>query len=145
MKAKFVIKLIVGIVAFMAIETIINQGTIVCCVFAEERKPKDQPQKGPLKESDPLSQAIIKKSLAAFKAAVAKGADINQKLASGKTPLMIVIERDLPEFTKFLIEKKADLNVRDKSENGGKTALTIAKEKGDQEIVKILTDAGAQE
>jgi ankyrin repeat protein len=45
-------------------------------------------------------------------------------------------------FLKTLISNGADINAKD---NTGKTALEIAKEKGNTEIVKILKQAGAKE
>ena len=92
------------------------------------------------------------------------GADINAKDHQGRTVLMDFVnkidekESSLPDnddyprecpsidqiksFLKTLISNGADINAK---ENTGKTALKIAKEKGNIEIVKLLKSYGAKE
>ena len=53
----------------------------------------------------------------------------------GGTALMLAAANGHTETVKLLLERKADLNVRD---NQGKTALAWAREKGHTEIIQLL-------
>jgi len=68
--------------------------------------------------------------------------DINYTASSTGTPALYqAVERDLPAVVKKLIEKKADVNYKDRI---GKTPLFIAIERGcDFEIIKQLVNAKA--
>lgn len=69
------------------------------------------------------------------------GAEINAKVgASGITALVCAVEMQDVETVKLLIAAGADLDMAD---NSGKTPLIRAKSKHAEEIVKLLTDAGA--
>lgn len=69
------------------------------------------------------------------------GAEINATVeGSYRTALECGVERGNIETVRLLIEAGADLDTKDES---GNTLLMIAKSKGYQEIIKLLTDAGA--
>lgn len=115
-----------------------------------------------------LVEAIWKgSSIEEIKMLIEAGADVNLPIIErtelkeqachpdfyNRTPLMIVanqkIHDDYPEekrnnisILKMLIEAGADVNAQD---NDGKTALSLAKEVGNTEIVQLLTDAGAKD
>ena len=55
---------------------------------------------------------------------------------------MVAADMGNLEAVKLLLEKGADINIRD---NGGKTALMFASEKGRSEIIKLLKTHGAKE
>lgn len=73
---------------------------------------------------------------------VLRGADKDAIAPNWDTPLMLAIRNGRVDAAKALIEDKADLTHRDKN---GKTALGLAKAKGEQELVELLTKAGAPE
>jgi len=66
------------------------------------------------------------------------GANINWNHAFMKTPLMWAAEYGRKDMVKYLLSKKADVNIRTKY---GKTALDYGQ--FDAEISKMLVDAGA--
>ena len=69
------------------------------------------------------------------------GAEINAKVgASGITALVCAVEMQDAETVKMLIAAGADLEMAD---NSGKTPLMRAKSKQAEEIVQLLSDAGA--
>lgn len=61
--------------------------------------------------------------------------DINQPGVRNRTAIMAAIEFDQAEVVKYLLAKGADLSVTDQDQN---TALDIAREKGNQEILALL-------
>jgi ankyrin repeat protein len=80
-------------------------------------------------------------SVAAVKALLVRGADVNAKeTRSGQTALMWAVAERHPEVARELIEKGADVRARSKS---GFTPLLIAARHGDQESARILLAAGA--
>lgn len=76
------------------------------------------------------------------------GCDINNANKYGQTPLMKVIlnpftkERTKLDFIKILLDKKADVNLRDKED---KTVYIISKERSLNNISKLLLEFGAKE
>lgn len=77
-----------------------------------------------------------------------KGVDIEAKNAKGQTPLLFAVEqymtaRKPDDYYHFvstlrrLLEHGADINAVD---GNGKTAMMLAKEKGDEQLVKILEE-----
>lgn len=66
---------------------------------------------------------------------IEKGADINAQDRRGNTPLIDAIRTGNINVVKFLLFHKARLDIVN---NQGKTALQIAQEKGQQDIIKIL-------
>ena len=73
------------------------------------------------------------------RSALADGADVNQRLLSGKTLLMYC---KWVKMAKLLISKGADVNARD---NLGRAVLTWAKDQADRDVVSALIEAGAIE
>ncbi len=114
-----------------------------------------------------LTAAAVNGWAAVARILVARGADVNQATESGSTPLLQATERGHLEIVRLLVEKRADVTAKDES---GKTALAIANElirdgeygpvrsngkmvkepltperrKAFEEIVKVLTAAGAK-
>ncbi len=75
---------------------------------------------------------------------VERGADLevqNNNDLSGNTALINAVWHDEVEIVRLLVELGADVNAR----SGGRTALSIAKENGNQEIIDLLEAAGATE
>lgn len=122
---------------------------IICQVFAgddkkpQDQKPQDQGKPDRFPDLNPkdkaLFEAVFKKDLAAVQAAVDDGADVNAKARGGNTALIFAIKGS-PDIAKYLLEKKADPNVIN---DNGVTALSIAKKNNLEDMVKLLTDAGA--
>ena len=75
-----------------------------------------------------------------------KGADVNEATASGQaegyTCLMKAARNNAPDLVKFLVKNKADINAKAKD---GSTALSLAKKKNDENMVKLLIELGAKE
>lgn len=76
---------------------------------------------------------------------IAHGADVNSKTKGGLTPLLMVPQqariRALPghnEVVELLLKSGADINARD---NRGRTPLDLARQFGQTEIIKRLTEA----
>ncbi|MFC1854950.1 ankyrin repeat domain-containing protein [Thermodesulfobacteriota bacterium] len=80
-----------------------------------------------------------------IKLLIANGADVNARPTNGETVLMRsarTAQSVRTDLVKLLIGHGADVNAKTKD---GETALSIAKEKGHDEIIKLLKDAGAKE
>jgi len=69
---------------------------------------------------------------------LSKGADINDALDVGTTALMIAVARNDLELVKYLVSKGIKLDATRKKD--GKTALALAKEAGNAEIVAYLRE-----
>lgn len=78
-----------------------------------------------------------------------KGANINAEDSEGYTALISASFSNSPDMVRLLLSKGADVNAPSNVMVDGKkvgfTALMIARSKGRQEIVKLLTEAGAKQ
>jgi len=72
---------------------------------------------------------------------VDKGADVNQKLADGTTPLIRAAANNHPKVVRFLLERGADPEATTKE---GKTAAMIAESKGYPALAAIFQEAEAK-
>jgi ankyrin repeat protein len=75
-----------------------------------------------------------------------KGADVNEASTTGRvtgyTCLMMAARNKQSELVKLLVKNGADVNLKAKD---GKSALSLAKEENDAEMVKLLKSLGAKE
>jgi hypothetical protein len=83
-----------------------------------------------------LLAAVRKGDIAAVRALLDKGANVNSKSPYGATPLFFAADRGHTEIAKVLIERGADVTIKDTFY--GATALTWAAEKERTEIIKLL-------
>jgi ankyrin repeat protein len=76
---------------------------------------------------------------------LSNGADINESATTGPvagyTPLMIATRNNKPELVNFLILNGSDVNARSMD---GSTALSLAVQKGYQDIIDVLKSNGAK-
>lgn len=86
--------------------------------------------------------AARKGDVAAVKAFLDKGTDVNAKTQYGATALAYAAEKGHVELVRLLVERGADVNVKDSFY--GEVPIGWACSKGHTEIVKILLDKGAQ-
>jgi ankyrin repeat protein len=89
-----------------------------------------------------LIAAARKSDLAAVKALLDKGADVNAKNRYGATALSYAAERGSVEVVKLLIERGADVNVKDTFY--GERPIGWALSKGHVEVVRLLLAKGAE-
>ena len=66
-----------------------------------------------------------------------KNFDVDAILYEGNTPLMRFVEIENKEIIKYLLSQGADVSIRNEE---GKTALDIAEENGNKEIIKLFED-----
>ena len=85
-----------------------------------------------------IHKAANKGNLAAVKAFLQKGTDVDARDAVGRTPLMYMLS-DL-ESVRYLVGKGADVNARD---DLGETPLMKAAWVGKRDVVKFLAENGA--
>ena len=86
--------------------------------------------------------AARKGDVAAVKALLDKGVDVNAKTQYGATALSYACDKGHLEVVKLLVERGADVNVKDTFY--GEVPLGWAVPKGHVEIVKLLLEKGAQ-
>jgi ankyrin repeat protein len=86
--------------------------------------------------------AARKGDAAAVKAFLDKGTDVNAKTQYGATALAYACDKGHVEVVRLLIERGADVNVRDTFY--GEAPIGWASSKGYTEIVKMLLDKGAR-
>ncbi len=72
---------------------------------------------------------------------VAKGADVNQRDASGSTALLHAALGGNVDIVKFLIDKGAEINIKEGSM--GLSPLSAAAANGHRSVVVLLIEAGA--
>lgn len=91
-----------------------------------------------LYDATPLCVAISKGDFELVKKMVEYGADVNDKVQRGMTPLMMAARYKNVEITSFLLSKGAKLTTED---NSGNTALDHAKSVNATEVIQVLTEA----
>ncbi len=91
--------------------------------------------------NEDLLAAARKGDLAAVKALVGKGADVNTRTHYGVTPLFYAAANGHLEVVRLLIDKGADPNPKDTFYNA--TAVGWAASKGQVAVVKLLLEKGA--
>lgn len=84
-------------------------------------------------------------SLKVLRTLLAKGVDVDEAASSGPaagyTPLMTAARNNKPDLVRFLLDNGADANARAAD---GKTALALAGQAGNSEVIKLLRAAGAK-
>jgi ankyrin repeat protein len=89
-----------------------------------------------------LFAAVRKGDAAAVRALLDKGVDVNTKFRYDATALSYASDRGHLEVVKLLLERKAEVNVKDTFYSA--TPLIWAAQKGHTEIVRVLLEHGAQ-
>ena len=69
--------------------------------------------------------------------------DVTCNTKVGDTPLIFAVRLGLIDMVRLLIEKGADVNACNPDTDSGKSALMIAREKGYDDIVQILSTSNA--
>ncbi|WP_303918034.1 acyltransferase family protein [Draconibacterium sediminis] len=106
----------------------------------EEKKTETTETKTAPQRGNSIHAAVIAGNIAAVKAIIAAGADLNEKEpAGGSSPLMTACVFGKTEIAQVLIDAGADLNV---TNNDGSTALHTAAFFCRTEIVKALLNKG---
>lgn len=92
-----------------------------------------------------LDVAINHSDVERVKKIIARGTDVNAKMAEGWTPLTAAAYHGRLEIVQILIRSGADVNGRkDSPLNGdGRTPLMVATGRGHIDIVKFLLETGA--
>ena len=84
----------------------------------------------------PLHSALANKNVRIAKLLLQRGAEPGAVSASGFTPMHYVATYDLVEIGRMLLEKQVDVTAKTAD---GRTALDIAKEKGSERVVRMLS------
>ncbi len=91
----------------------------------------------------PLTSALNIHKIKLVKLLLNYGADVNATTVRNKsTPLIYAIKFNGVQMVKLLIDNGADVNFKNEK---GLTALKVAREKGDQNIVDLLVNHGAKD
>jgi ankyrin repeat protein len=86
-----------------------------------------------------LLSAIRSNDIETAKLLIENGADVNAKNNyNGWTPLIKAVWDGHIKIAKLLLEHGADVNAKN---NAGETALAIATERGNKDIVKVIEEA----
>jgi hypothetical protein len=93
-------------------------------------------------QAEEFFAAVRAGDLGRVKALLEAGVDVNTKYRYGTTALFPACDRGHTEIVKLLLERGAEVNVRDTFYRA--TPLTWAATKGNSEIVKLLLDKGAE-
>ena len=88
----------------------------------------------------PVAKAVKAGDLAAVRALVASGADVNARSGDGSTPLLWAAHNSHPEMARLLIAAGAQV---DQANDYGITPLLHASRVGDAAMVDLLLEAGA--
>ncbi|GJQ60700.1 MAG: DUF1566 domain-containing protein [Candidatus Scalindua sp. AMX11] len=94
------------------------------------------PNKRDSKGRTPLMFAASGGHAEIVEALIKAGADLNMKATDGSTALIAATLQRHNLLVKFLREKGADISLKN---NGGETAFNIARQRGDDEMVGLLT------
>ena len=94
------------------------------------------------KPTESLHQVVASGDIDQIKSLISKGADVNAKDRSDRTPLHYAARWGHKDVAELLLAKDADVNVKD---NRGRTPLSLAEEEGHNEIVELLLEHGAKE
>lgn len=91
-----------------------------------------------------LTLAASQGSTQIAKALIAKGADVNIKVADGVTPIIFAAQRGHDEILKLLLDNGADPNQKTKN-NGvtGTTPLMLASSRNNASTIQLLISGGA--
>jgi ankyrin repeat protein len=92
--------------------------------------------------NEELLAAARKGDLAAVKALLERGAEVNAKTRYGATPLSYAADRGHTEIVQLLIERGADVNAKDTFY--GATPIVWASSRNHAKIVRMLLEKGAQ-
>jgi ankyrin repeat protein len=71
---------------------------------------------------------------------IRNGADVNMAFADGRTPLCCAVESGHSDVVALLIALGANVN----AEANGRTALKVARKRGNQGIIDLLLEHGAR-
>jgi ankyrin repeat protein len=113
---------------------------IIAILFSTSASAQD---KGGKDVNDEFFAAARHGDIAAVKAFLDKGTDVNTKTRYGSTALFYACDRGNVELVKFLLERGADPDARDTFY--GATPMTWAADKGHVEVVRLLVEKGAKE
>lgn len=84
----------------------------------------------------PLHSALANRNVKIAKLLLHRGADPSVTSAAGYTPMHYVATYDLVEIGRILLDRKVDLDAKNAD---GRTPLDIAREKGSERAVRMLT------
>ena len=90
----------------------------------------------------PLFPCHVSRDADAVRLLIQRGVRINAQDNEGNTALMMAVTGGMRYDVETLLDAGADPNIKNKA---GKTALQIAKEKKDDDIIKLLQEHGAKE
>ena len=111
------------------------------CLYDNAGKKLTRKQRQKVKADAPVIQAIETRNINALESALKVGVDVNARdCESGTTALILTVIIDNPQMMRFLISKKAKINLQN---NSGFTALMYAVGWGRIDVVKELIAAGA--
>uniref|UniRef100_A0A674I7A2 Ankyrin repeat and kinase domain containing 1 n=1 Tax=Terrapene triunguis TaxID=2587831 RepID=A0A674I7A2_9SAUR len=88
-----------------------------------------------------LHLVVIQGNVEKVKFLLSQEANLDSQLVCGYTPLIVAVQKRLPEICSVLIEHGADVNMADKD---GWSPLHFAAQNGDDRIVRLLLDHQAQ-
>lgn len=92
-------------------------------------------------DKEKLFEAARKGDVAAVKALLDKGVDVNAKTAYGLTALGFAADQGHVDVVKLLIERKADVNVKDTYYKSTPLSWALMRER--TEVIRLLLKAGA--
>ena len=111
---------------------------IIACNRQDENAGAPVKSEAPPVAESPLAKAAIRGDLAAIKAMLEAGAEINTRDALGRTPLHMAAFYGRPKTTELLIASGADINARDRI---GMAPLHAAVLSGGRQEVELLLDS----